>query len=307
MPGHTRTIYSRRQRMASGQYDTPLADFLDRLPDYFNQYQQNQLAIDRQKLAEKRYDDAIERQKTLDEQRKNDREYQREVNFINMVPDDQKGIAMSKSTIPEIKKAGDAIVDKNEKFNNLIYPIDTESTDYEESLKTAIASPNFTPSQKKMIGERISKLNNQKIFNNAQTLIDNLPDGPDKTSFKIRLQSGDVEGVLKEINKRESKKQEELSPADQFTNQLISQPNQIQNIIDSIDADLNPRVRKSRNLPPLTKDQIEQRVELRKNLVNSRFDLIQPLIQGFAPPKSAIVAPPESAIVEDDKFLQNFD
>lgn len=28
-----------------------------------------------------------------------------------MVPDDQKGIAMSKSTIPEIK-AGDAIVDK---------------------------------------------------------------------------------------------------------------------------------------------------------------------------------------------------
>ena len=135
--------------MAPGQYDTPLADFLDRLPDYFNQYQQNQLAIDRQKLAEKRYDDAIERQKTLDEQRKNDREYQREVNFINMVPDDQKGIAMSKSTIPEIKKAGDAIVDKNEKFNNLIYPIDTESTDYEESLKTAIASPNFTPSQKK--------------------------------------------------------------------------------------------------------------------------------------------------------------
>jgi hypothetical protein len=41
--------------------------------------------------------------------------------------------------------------------------------------------------------------------------------------------------------------------------------------------------------------------------VNSRFDLIQPLIQGFAPPESSIVAPPESAIVEDDKFLPNFD
>ena len=66
MPRHTRTIYSRRQRMAPGQYDTPLADFLDRLPDYFNQYQQNQLAIDRQKLADKRYQDSVERQDRID-------------------------------------------------------------------------------------------------------------------------------------------------------------------------------------------------------------------------------------------------
>jgi len=73
MPRHTRTIYSRRQRMAPGQYDTPLADFLDRLPDYFNQYQQNQLAIDRQKLADKRYQDSVERQDRIE--KKND--YQR--------------------------------------------------------------------------------------------------------------------------------------------------------------------------------------------------------------------------------------
>ena len=66
MPGHTRTIYSRRQRMASGQYDTPLADFLDRLPDYFNQYQQNQLAIGRQQLQEQRYQDSVERQDRID-------------------------------------------------------------------------------------------------------------------------------------------------------------------------------------------------------------------------------------------------
>ena len=59
--------------MAPGQYETPLADFLDRLPDYFNQYQQNQLAIDRQKLAEKRYQDSVERQDRIE--KKND--YQR--------------------------------------------------------------------------------------------------------------------------------------------------------------------------------------------------------------------------------------
>ena len=48
--GRRRSIYSSRQRMAPGQYETPLADFLDRLPDYFNQYQQNQLALEKQKL-----------------------------------------------------------------------------------------------------------------------------------------------------------------------------------------------------------------------------------------------------------------
>ena len=66
MPGHTRSIYSRRQRTAPDQYDNPLADFLDRLPDYFNQYQQNQLALDRQQLADKRYQDSIARQNRID-------------------------------------------------------------------------------------------------------------------------------------------------------------------------------------------------------------------------------------------------
>ena len=43
--------------MAPGQYETPLADFLDRLPDYINQFQQNQLAIGRQQLADKKYEE----------------------------------------------------------------------------------------------------------------------------------------------------------------------------------------------------------------------------------------------------------
>ena len=33
-----RSIFSRRQSLAPGSYDNPLADFLDALPDYFNQY-----------------------------------------------------------------------------------------------------------------------------------------------------------------------------------------------------------------------------------------------------------------------------
>ena len=58
MANGPRSIYSRRQRMAPGQYDNPLADFLDRLPDYFNDYQRNQLALERQQLADRRYDDS---------------------------------------------------------------------------------------------------------------------------------------------------------------------------------------------------------------------------------------------------------
>ena len=54
MANGPRSIYSRRQRMAPGQYDTPLADFLDALPGYVNQFQQNQLAHGRQQLADKR-------------------------------------------------------------------------------------------------------------------------------------------------------------------------------------------------------------------------------------------------------------
>ena len=48
-----RSIYSRRQSMPAGTYETPLADFLDALPQYINQYQQNQ-------LAQKRYQDEID-------------------------------------------------------------------------------------------------------------------------------------------------------------------------------------------------------------------------------------------------------
>ena len=298
MPGHTRSIYSRRQRLGPTRFDNPLADFLDRLPDYFNQYQQMELARDRQRLADKRYNDQQDRQKMLDQQREEDREYRREIDFINAVPESQRGSAMAKSSIENISRAGDAILESQNKFNEMLYPLDTESSEYEEKLKGALQSPNLTINQKKMVNQQLNKIQSKRNFTNARTLIDNLQDGPDKIALGIRLDSGDLDGVLKEINKRESKKKEELSPPEQFTQQLFSQPNQIDKIIESIDQDLNSGLRKRKNLPPLTPDQIKQRIELRRNLVNSRFDLIQPLIQGFAPPESTIV---------QDKFLKNFD
>ena len=61
-----RSIYSRRQAQAPGTYETPLADFLDALPQYVTQYQQNKLQLQKQELANKRYDDSVERQEERD-------------------------------------------------------------------------------------------------------------------------------------------------------------------------------------------------------------------------------------------------
>ena len=74
MANGIKSIYSRRQRMAPGQYETPLADFLDKLPDYISGYQQ-------QKLQEKKYDDALARQTRLDKRqieldKRNEKRYQ---------------------------------------------------------------------------------------------------------------------------------------------------------------------------------------------------------------------------------------
>ena len=79
MPGHTRSIYSRRQRLGPARFDNPLADFLDRLPDYFNDYQRNQLALERQQLADKRYEDSkeIARQQRVEEQERYDKQQER--------------------------------------------------------------------------------------------------------------------------------------------------------------------------------------------------------------------------------------
>jgi|TARA_R100000149_G_C5879689_1_gene144272 hypothetical protein len=66
--------------MAPGQYETPLADFLDRLPGLVNQYQQNKLAQQRQDLADKRYEDQIryrdrQERRAIERQRIDDLKY----------------------------------------------------------------------------------------------------------------------------------------------------------------------------------------------------------------------------------------
>ena len=95
MANGPRSIYSRRQRLGPARFDNPLADFLDRLPDYFNQYQQNQLVLERQKLQTKRYEDAQKQQ-----------EFTNELNLIKLLPEEAQADAFATSKIPRVKSAG---------------------------------------------------------------------------------------------------------------------------------------------------------------------------------------------------------
>ena len=72
-----RSIYSARQSSPS-TYDTSFADFLDSIPQLVGQYQQNKLALEKQELADKRYEDSVARQTALDEQNKKRYEEQQE-------------------------------------------------------------------------------------------------------------------------------------------------------------------------------------------------------------------------------------
>ena len=55
-----RSIYSSRQAMAPGTYETPVADFLDKLPGYIQDFQKNQLELGKLQLLNKRYDNEQE-------------------------------------------------------------------------------------------------------------------------------------------------------------------------------------------------------------------------------------------------------
>ena len=81
MANGIRTIYSPRQRMAPGQYESPLADFLDNLPGYISQFQQNQLALGQQQLETKRYED----DKAFREQKYEDLKTQRHIENLRHV------------------------------------------------------------------------------------------------------------------------------------------------------------------------------------------------------------------------------
>ena len=110
--------------MPAGTYDNPLADFLDALPQYINQYQQNQLRM-------KQYEDTVKQ-----------REYNNELNLYRLLPDEVRSEAMSKSDNEEISQIGTkAVNNKKAFFEQLnfadVNKSDVEMLDYYDNLLTS--------------------------------------------------------------------------------------------------------------------------------------------------------------------------
>jgi len=149
MANGLRSIYSRRQRMAPGQYDNPLADFLDRLPDYYNQYQQMELARDKQKLAEKKYDDALQQQ-----------EFNNELNLIRSLPEDAQANAFATSKIPRMQSAGIQMQGKKQAFTDRLNSVYTENsgdpTAIKVGLEALLSEPDIINNE-----SHITKINNR--------------------------------------------------------------------------------------------------------------------------------------------------
>jgi len=191
MPGHTRSIYSRRQRLGPARFDNPLADFLDRLPDYFNDYQRNQLALERQQLADKRYEDSKElaRQQREEEQRRYDKEQKRldkkaetdELNRIRSIGNSFLNNGDTEQAIKIFEKTGDMDIvsglrDKAEKetgredafveIRNMSGRSDTNPFQFKDKLEKFREDYNIRPGDNSNLDRQlfqIESLNNQQV------------------------------------------------------------------------------------------------------------------------------------------------
>ena len=153
MANGRRSIYSRRQSMPAGTYDTPLADFLDALPQYVTQYQQNQLQLNKQALQEKRYDDSVKRQQERDNRADYDRILSRlgKYDYANMkkVADQYGYEDDSMSFASMIENQSNTLSGLRDKINQ-VQNLGTEATyfDYDKIAK------DISPQDIEMLSER---------------------------------------------------------------------------------------------------------------------------------------------------------
>jgi len=197
MANGRRSIYSRRQAQAPGSYDTPLADFLDAIPGYVNQYQQNQLQLQKQELADKRYDDSVKRQQERDNRADYDRILLRlgKYDYANMkkVADQYGYEDDSMSFASMIENQSNTLSGLRDKINQ-VQNLGTEATyfDYDEIAK------DISPQDIEMLSERDkfgydTLVNSKKRFDTQRRTGMRSMSQSDKTKYenfnKLYLQS----------------------------------------------------------------------------------------------------------------------
>jgi len=197
MANGRRSIYSRRQAQAPGSYDTPLADFLDAIPGYVNQYQQNQLQLNKQALQEKRYDDSVKRQQERDNRADYDRILSRlgKYDYANMkkVADQYGYEDDSMSFASMIENQSNTLSGLRDKINQ-VQNLGTEATyfDYDKIAK------DISPQDIEMLSERDkfgydTLVNSKKRFDTQRRTGMRSMSQSDKTKYenfnKLYLQS----------------------------------------------------------------------------------------------------------------------
>lgn len=182
-----RSIYSRRQSMPAGTYETPLADFLDALPQYINQYQQNQLRM-------KQYEDTVKQ-----------REYNNELNLYRLLPDEVRSEAMSKSDNEEISQIGTKAVNNKKAFLDQlnftdINKSDVEMLDYYDNLSMSSNVAGNTKRESQVKNKIISLQNKIK----KEAIVKYYDDNPNSKFKNIDLQRAQYEPdeVIKDLNDR---------------------------------------------------------------------------------------------------------
>ena len=204
MANGPRTIYSRRQRLAPGQYDTPFADFLDNLPGYVNQFQQNQLALGQQQFQQNKYANDTLRQIRIDRQNKEHQDYRDELESIKLLPESLRPEAYATSKIPTIKSMGEKTKQASQNFANLLRPIDKDWVDNPsgeiEYLEGLLEDPTISPYPKRIeqIEDRIGRLKPKLIRKQINTWAQKNPDDPRVEAIVIQSKT-DPDGALRAL------------------------------------------------------------------------------------------------------------
>ena len=191
MANGPRSIYSRRQRLGTARYDNPLADFLERLPDYYSQFQRNELALKQQDLMNKRYEDSQKQQA-----------YRNELTLINSLPESARAKAMLSSENEDIQEAGRAVEDESNAFDAMLQPPDpyADGNDLLSYYNSLEVHPSVRGNKARLdqVRERKRSIKNNLLQSQVQTWYESNKDNP---NAKIILQQSqyDPSGAIKNI------------------------------------------------------------------------------------------------------------
>ena len=188
--------------MAPGQYETPFRDFLEKLPDYVNQFQRNQLVLGQQQLEKRKYEDARKQEA-----------YRNEVTLINLLPESARAKAMIGSENKDIQEAGTAVEEESNAFDAMLNPLEVSETDSEqlEYYNNLLNNPSVRNNQARIdqVKTKIKSINNKLLRSQVKEWHNANKDNP---NAKIILQQSqyDPSGAIKNITTLKDPKKREI-------------------------------------------------------------------------------------------------